>query len=219
MVRASSCVLDLDVVGGGVPGVQRKGACGGFHGYAMYTLKREISSDFRLNSRVNTESSCIHCSAVAVRIRSTVLFQIRRSHPMSQHAALPARYDHVGSFLRPKYLLEAREQKAKGEITPEQLRKVEDKAITEIVKFQEDIGLQEHHRRRVPPHLLPHRLPRAARRREDRHPGHHPQARRHRRTGAAGDARDRQGAPRQGHPAGRLPVPQEPGVAPATRPR
>ncbi|HZY17988.1 MAG TPA: 5-methyltetrahydropteroyltriglutamate--homocysteine S-methyltransferase [Ramlibacter sp.] len=55
---------------------------------------------------------------------------------------LPARYDHVGSFLRPKYLLEAREQKARGEITPEQLRKVEDKAITEIVKFQEDLGLK-----------------------------------------------------------------------------
>jgi len=55
---------------------------------------------------------------------------------------LPARYDHVGSFLRPKYLLEAREQKAKGDITPEQLRKVEDKAITEIVKFQEDVGLK-----------------------------------------------------------------------------
>ena len=55
---------------------------------------------------------------------------------------LPARYDHVGSFLRPKYLLEAREQKARGEITPEQLRTVEDKAIAEIVKFQEDIGLK-----------------------------------------------------------------------------
>ncbi len=55
---------------------------------------------------------------------------------------LPARYDHVGSFLRPKYLLEAREQKAKGAITPEQLRKVENKAITEIVKFQEDVGLK-----------------------------------------------------------------------------
>jgi 5-methyltetrahydropteroyltriglutamate--homocysteine methyltransferase len=55
---------------------------------------------------------------------------------------LPARYDHVGSFLRPRYLLEAREQKAKGEITPEQLRKVEDKAISEIVKFQEDVGLK-----------------------------------------------------------------------------
>ena len=49
---------------------------------------------------------------------------------------IPARYDHVGSFLRPAYLLEAREQKAKGQITPEQLRVVEDKAITEIVKFQ-----------------------------------------------------------------------------------
>ena len=55
---------------------------------------------------------------------------------------LPARYDHVGSFLRPQYLLEAREKKARGEITPAQLREVEDKAIAEIVKFQESIGLR-----------------------------------------------------------------------------
>jgi 5-methyltetrahydropteroyltriglutamate--homocysteine methyltransferase len=55
---------------------------------------------------------------------------------------IPARFDHVGSFLRPAYLLEAREQKAKGQITPEQLRVVEDKAITEIIKFQEDVGLK-----------------------------------------------------------------------------
>ena len=55
---------------------------------------------------------------------------------------LPARYDHVGSFLRPAYLLEAREQKAKGQITPEQLRDVEDRAITEIVQFQQDVGLK-----------------------------------------------------------------------------
>ena len=54
---------------------------------------------------------------------------------------LPSRADHVGSFLRPKALLDAREQRAKGEITPEQLRAVEDKAITEIVKFQQDVGL------------------------------------------------------------------------------
>ena len=54
----------------------------------------------------------------------------------------PFRADHVGSFLRPKYLLDAREQKAKGEITPQQLRAVEDKAIAEIVKFQQDVGLQ-----------------------------------------------------------------------------
>jgi 5-methyltetrahydropteroyltriglutamate--homocysteine methyltransferase len=61
---------------------------------------------------------------------------------MSLHAALPARYDHVGSFLRPRYLLEAREQKAKGDITPQQLRQVEDRAITEIVQFQQDVGLK-----------------------------------------------------------------------------
>jgi 5-methyltetrahydropteroyltriglutamate--homocysteine methyltransferase len=61
---------------------------------------------------------------------------------MSQHARLPARYDHVGSFLRPKFLLDAREQKAKGTITAEQLREVEDRAIDDIVKFQEDIGLK-----------------------------------------------------------------------------
>ena len=55
---------------------------------------------------------------------------------------LPARFDHVGSFLRPKFLLEARDQATKGNITPAQLRVVEDKAITEIIKFQEDVGLK-----------------------------------------------------------------------------
>jgi 5-methyltetrahydropteroyltriglutamate--homocysteine methyltransferase len=61
---------------------------------------------------------------------------------MSQPIKLPARADHVGSFLRPQYLLEARDKKAKGQITAAELRKVEDQAITEIVKFQEDVGLQ-----------------------------------------------------------------------------
>ncbi len=55
---------------------------------------------------------------------------------------LPARYDHVGSFLRPKYLLDARDQKAKGVITAEQLRLVEDKAIAEIVEFQQSVGMK-----------------------------------------------------------------------------
>jgi 5-methyltetrahydropteroyltriglutamate--homocysteine methyltransferase len=54
----------------------------------------------------------------------------------------PFRADHVGSFLRPAYLLEAREQKAKGDISAAQLREVEDRAIAEIVKFQADVGLQ-----------------------------------------------------------------------------
>ena len=61
---------------------------------------------------------------------------------MTTRTTPPFRADHVGSFLRPKYLLDARAQQAKGEITREQLRAVEDRAITEIVKFQEDVGLQ-----------------------------------------------------------------------------
>ncbi len=54
----------------------------------------------------------------------------------------PFRADHVGSFLRPRFLLEARERKARGEIPAAELRKVEDRAIDDIVKFQEDVGLQ-----------------------------------------------------------------------------
>ena len=45
---------------------------------------------------------------------------------MTHRTTPPFRADHVGSFLRPKFLLDARAQKARGEITPEQLRTVED---------------------------------------------------------------------------------------------
>ncbi|MBE0591975.1 MAG: 5-methyltetrahydropteroyltriglutamate--homocysteine S-methyltransferase, partial [Gemmatimonadales bacterium] len=61
---------------------------------------------------------------------------------MTARTTPPFRADHVGSFLRPRYLLDAREQAAKGQITPAQLRAVEDRAIAEIVKFQEDVGLK-----------------------------------------------------------------------------
>jgi 5-methyltetrahydropteroyltriglutamate--homocysteine methyltransferase len=54
----------------------------------------------------------------------------------------PFRADHVGSFLRPKFLLDAREQKARGEITAAQLREVEDKAIAEVVQMQQEVGLK-----------------------------------------------------------------------------
>jgi len=60
---------------------------------------------------------------------------------MSARTTPPFRADHVGSFLRPKYLLDAREKKARGELSAAGLRKVEDQAIAEIVKFQEDVGL------------------------------------------------------------------------------
>lgn len=62
---------------------------------------------------------------------------------MTARTTPPFRADHVGSFLRPAYLLEAREQFFQTKsITAAQLRAVEDKAITEIVRFQQDVGLQ-----------------------------------------------------------------------------
>lgn len=61
---------------------------------------------------------------------------------MPMDPILPSRADHVGSFLRPAYLLQARDDFKLGQIDAAALRKVEDRAIAEIVKFQEDVGLQ-----------------------------------------------------------------------------
>jgi 5-methyltetrahydropteroyltriglutamate--homocysteine methyltransferase len=54
----------------------------------------------------------------------------------------PFRADHVGSLLRPKHLLGARDKLDKGEITAAELRRIEDDAIRHAVKRQEDVGLK-----------------------------------------------------------------------------
>jgi 5-methyltetrahydropteroyltriglutamate--homocysteine methyltransferase len=54
----------------------------------------------------------------------------------------PFRADHVGSLLRPRRLLQAREDHAAGRIGDQQLRAVEDDAIREVVAMQRDVGLQ-----------------------------------------------------------------------------
>ena len=61
---------------------------------------------------------------------------------MSQRNKPPFRADHVGSLLRPAALKKAREQRAKGEITPAQLKEIEDREIERVIKKQEDTGLQ-----------------------------------------------------------------------------
>ena len=62
---------------------------------------------------------------------------------MTLRTTPPFRADHVGSFLRPAYLLEARDRFFNQKtLSAEALRAVEDKAITEIVKFQADVGLR-----------------------------------------------------------------------------
>jgi methionine synthase II (cobalamin-independent) len=54
----------------------------------------------------------------------------------------PFRADHVGSLLRPRALLRAREDFAAGRGSAEELRAVEDEAIREVVRMQHDVGLQ-----------------------------------------------------------------------------
>ena len=54
----------------------------------------------------------------------------------------PFRADHVGSLLRPPELLRAREDFAAGRISAEDLRGAEDSAIREVVRRQEETGLQ-----------------------------------------------------------------------------
>jgi 5-methyltetrahydropteroyltriglutamate--homocysteine methyltransferase len=54
----------------------------------------------------------------------------------------PYRADHVGSLLRPQRLLQAREDLEAGRIDADELRAVEDDAIRDAVRKQEEIGLQ-----------------------------------------------------------------------------
>lgn len=54
----------------------------------------------------------------------------------------PFRADHVGSFLRPERIKQARLQKQNGEITAEQLRAIEDEEIIRLVEKQKEVGLQ-----------------------------------------------------------------------------
>jgi 5-methyltetrahydropteroyltriglutamate--homocysteine methyltransferase len=54
----------------------------------------------------------------------------------------PFRADHVGSLLRPPVLLKARADAAEGRIDADELRAVEDAAIADVVRMQEEVGLQ-----------------------------------------------------------------------------
>ena len=66
----------------------------------------------------------------------------RREDPMSVRTTPPFRADHVGSLLRPRALLQARENAARGMISADELRAIEDDAIRGAVRMQEDIGLR-----------------------------------------------------------------------------
>jgi len=59
-----------------------------------------------------------------------------------QRTKPPFRADHVGSLLRPAALKEAREQRARGEISADALKQVEDREIDNVIRNQEAVGLR-----------------------------------------------------------------------------
>jgi len=61
---------------------------------------------------------------------------------MSARTRPPFRADHVGSLLRPKWLLQARDDHAAGRIDDDELRAKEDEAIREAIGMQRDVGLR-----------------------------------------------------------------------------
>ncbi|KAI9574167.1 UROD/MetE-like protein [Boletus coccyginus] len=54
----------------------------------------------------------------------------------------PFRAEHIGSLLRPDYLLEARKKFDRKEVTQEQLRELEDQAIVGVVNMQREVGIK-----------------------------------------------------------------------------
>ena len=52
----------------------------------------------------------------------------------------PYRYDFVGSFLRPQEVKQAKADYSEGKITKEECDAVVDKAVTEVVAKQKELG-------------------------------------------------------------------------------
>jgi 5-methyltetrahydropteroyltriglutamate--homocysteine methyltransferase len=61
---------------------------------------------------------------------------------MAKRTTPPFRADHVGSLLRPPEVHRARADAAAGRISPAQRREIEDRAIAQVVKMQEEVGLE-----------------------------------------------------------------------------
>jgi 5-methyltetrahydropteroyltriglutamate--homocysteine methyltransferase len=61
---------------------------------------------------------------------------------MADNVRPPFRADHVGSLLRPKQVLQARDEFARGEIGADRLAEIEDEAIREIIRMQGEVGLK-----------------------------------------------------------------------------
>ena len=61
---------------------------------------------------------------------------------MPERTKPPFRADHVGSLIRPDALIAARERAEKGELAAAELQRIQQAAIRDVVRLQEDLGLK-----------------------------------------------------------------------------
>ncbi|WP_062106980.1 5-methyltetrahydropteroyltriglutamate--homocysteine S-methyltransferase [Bacillus niameyensis] len=59
-----------------------------------------------------------------------------------KRSVTPFRFDNVGSFLRPEKLKKARAAYADGNLSENELTKIEDECIVEVIQKQKEVGLQ-----------------------------------------------------------------------------
>src|SRR5436305_5157858 len=80
-------------------------------------------------------------SGAAKRLQPAAASATESPMPLPRSAP-PFRADHVGSMLRPPALLAARDKHRRGELAADALKRLEDEAIREVVRLQEEIGLK-----------------------------------------------------------------------------
>jgi 5-methyltetrahydropteroyltriglutamate--homocysteine methyltransferase len=56
--------------------------------------------------------------------------------------SLAARADHIGSLIRPTYLIEAQRAVLSGKSDPAKLRQLQERAIKDVVSMQEQVSLR-----------------------------------------------------------------------------
>src|SRR5438045_3830951 len=62
--------------------------------------------------------------------------------PQMQRTKPPFRADHVGSLIRPDNLIKARAQAERKEIDQAELTRIQQAAIRDVVRMQEELGLR-----------------------------------------------------------------------------
>ena len=90
--------------------------------------------------RQPTNTDILRLPIASVRLLKSVIALKEISYMSTFHA--PQRFDVVGSFLRPTYLRQARAAFERGELSAEELKATEDKAILELIAKEKAAGLR-----------------------------------------------------------------------------